>query len=59
METDAPARGGIEPSTIKRRGVGLRGYDPARAFPGFTLFAPNRSPERRRQRNGTTNDLSP
>jgi hypothetical protein len=30
----------IEPSTIKRRGTGLRGYDPARAFTGFTLFSP-------------------
>jgi Arylsulfotransferase (ASST) len=35
-----PAPEGIEPLTIKRRGTGLRGYDPARAFPGFTLFAP-------------------
>jgi hypothetical protein len=34
----APAT--IEPNTIKRRGVGFRGYDPARACPGFTLFAP-------------------
>ena len=32
---------GIEPVTIRRRGVGFRGYDPARAFPGFTLFAPS------------------
>ena len=31
---------GIEPNTIKRRGVGFRGYDPDRASPGFTLFAP-------------------
>jgi hypothetical protein len=30
----------IEPITIKRRGVGFRGLDKARAFPGFTLFAP-------------------
>jgi hypothetical protein len=30
----------IEPFTIKRRGVGLRGYDPDRAFAGFTLFSP-------------------
>ena len=35
-----PAQTGIDPMTIKRRGVGLRGYDPDRAFPGFTLFAP-------------------
>src|SRR5947209_2308485 len=38
--TVLPARTGIEPLTIKRRGVGLRGYDPDRAFPGFTLFTP-------------------
>jgi hypothetical protein len=36
----APAQTAIEPITIRRRGVGLRGYDPDRAFPGFTLFAP-------------------
>ena len=36
----SPAQGGIEPNTIKRRGVGFRGYDPDRAFSGFTLFAP-------------------
>jgi len=30
----------IEPVTIKRRGVGLRGHDPERAFAGFTLFSP-------------------
>lgn len=30
----------IEPNTIRRRGVGFRGYDPARVSPGFTLFAP-------------------
>jgi hypothetical protein len=30
----------IEPITIKRRGVGLRGHDPGRAFAGFTLFSP-------------------
>jgi hypothetical protein len=30
----------IEPITIKRRGVGFRGMDRARAYPGFTLFAP-------------------
>jgi hypothetical protein len=27
-----PAQAGIEPITIKRRGVGFHGYDPARAF---------------------------
>ena len=31
---------GIDPITIKRRGVGFRGMDKARAHPGFTLFAP-------------------
>jgi hypothetical protein len=36
----SPAQGGIEPNTIKRRGVGFRGYDPDRAFSGFTLFTP-------------------
>ena len=36
----APAQEGIEPITIKRRGVGFHGYDQARTFPGFTLFAP-------------------
>jgi hypothetical protein len=35
-----PGKEGIEPNTIKRRGIGFRGYDPDRAFPGFTLFAP-------------------
>jgi hypothetical protein len=35
----------IEPNTIKRRGVGLRGHDPARAFPGLTLFAPDGKPD--------------
>jgi hypothetical protein len=31
---------GIERITLKRREVGFRGYDSARAFPGFTLFTP-------------------
>jgi len=31
---------GIEPNTIKRRGTGLRGYDPQRVSPGYTLFSP-------------------
>ena len=35
----------IEPNTIKRRGVGLRGHDPARSFPGLTLFAPDGKPD--------------
>ena len=34
-------RSPIEPNAIKRRGVGLRGYDPDRAYRGFTLFAPS------------------
>ena len=41
----SPAPMGIEPNTIKRRGVGLRGHDQARAFPGFTLFAPDGKPD--------------
>jgi Arylsulfotransferase (ASST) len=36
----SPVQTSIEPNTIKRRGVGFHGFDPARAFPGFTLFAP-------------------
>jgi len=38
--TGVSAAAGIEPLAIKRRSVGFRGYDPARAFAGFTLFAP-------------------
>jgi len=30
---------GIEPLTIRRRGTGLRGFDPDRASRGFTLFS--------------------
>ncbi len=30
----------VDQNPIRRRGVGLRGVDPARACPGFTLFAP-------------------
>ena len=30
----------VEPIKVKRTGVGLRAYDPDRACPGFTLFAP-------------------
>jgi len=36
----ASASEGFEPLAIKRRSIGFRGYDPAHAFPGFTLFAP-------------------
>ena len=39
-EAQPATANGIEPFTIKRRGVGLRGIDEPRAFPGFTLFAP-------------------
>jgi hypothetical protein len=39
--SSALADTGMEPNAIKRRGVGLRGHDPARAFQGFTLFAPS------------------
>jgi hypothetical protein len=35
-----PLAARIEPVTVKRRGVGLRGHDPDRAFAGFTLFSP-------------------
>lgn len=31
---------GAEPLKVKRAGVGLRAYDPERAWPGYTLFAP-------------------
>jgi hypothetical protein len=30
----------VEQNTTKRRGVGLRAFNPERASPGFTLFAP-------------------
>src|SRR5579862_5213614 len=30
----------VDQNTVRRRGVGLRALDPARACPGFTLFAP-------------------
>ena len=36
----SPSEPTIERLTIRRRGVGLRGYDPKRAFTGFTLFSP-------------------
>ena len=31
----------VEQVTIKRGGVGLRALDPAKAWPGYTLFAPS------------------
>jgi hypothetical protein len=40
----SPAPIGIEQSTVRRRGVGLRGHDPARAFNGYMLIAPNTQP---------------
>src|SRR5713101_6687316 len=40
----SPAFVTIDPNTIRRRGVGFRGYDPRRASPGFTLFAPLSGP---------------
>lgn len=43
VQSPRPAAGvprTIDPNTIRRRGVGLRGYDPARTSPGSTLFAP-------------------
>ena len=47
MKMDAVAQERIEPNTIRRRGVGLRGHDAARAFPGFTRFAPDGKPDRK------------
>src|SRR6202035_2533210 len=45
--TSRPLQGGqqtptaaVEQNTAKRRGVGLRAFNPERAAPGFTLFAP-------------------
>ena len=40
----SPASVTIDPNTIRRRGVGFRGYDPRRASPGLTLFAPLTGP---------------
>ena len=36
----AAAATNIDQNPIRRRGTGLRGFDPSRASPGFTLFAP-------------------
>jgi hypothetical protein len=33
-----PAEAGLEPIRLKRAGIGLRAWDPERAFNGFTLF---------------------
>ena len=38
--SSAPPVTTIDQNPIRRRGVGLRGIDPARACPGLTLFAP-------------------
>jgi uncharacterized protein (UPF0248 family) len=35
-----PTKAIIEQNSVKRRGVGLRAFNPNRASPGFTLFAP-------------------
>ena len=35
-----PTEAVVEQNTTKRRGVGLRAFNPERASPGFTLFAP-------------------
>jgi hypothetical protein len=35
-----PIMATVEQNTTKRRGVGLRAFNPERASPGFTLFAP-------------------
>jgi Arylsulfotransferase (ASST) len=40
QQSATPAQAAIEPNTIKRRGAGFHGYDQARTFPRFTLFAP-------------------
>ncbi|HTK29324.1 MAG TPA: aryl-sulfate sulfotransferase [Vicinamibacterales bacterium] len=36
----ATAPAAVDQNPIRRRGTGLRGLDPARAWPGLTLFAP-------------------
>jgi len=40
MATGQPTMA-VEQNTRKRRGVGLRAFDPGRACPGFTMFAPH------------------
>lgn len=40
VDQPAPPAGGVDQNPIRRRGVGLRGLDTARACPGLTLFAP-------------------
>jgi hypothetical protein len=37
---DSPARGAVDQNPIRRRGTGLRAFNPAKASPGATLFAP-------------------
>src|SRR5262245_53603401 len=41
MQNDQQSMAMIEQNTCKRRGIGLRAYNPERAYPGFTLFAPH------------------
>jgi hypothetical protein len=53
-----PARTRIEPNTIKRRDVGLRAYDPARAFPGYRLFAPDGKPDNKKSMSSTCKEMS-
>jgi hypothetical protein len=50
VKTGTPASERIEPLAIKRRSVGFRGYDPARAFAGFTLLAPTGNTKKTGQR---------
>src|SRR5713226_6706913 len=40
----SPASFAIDPNTVRRRVVGLRGYGQRRACPGFTLLAPGTAP---------------
>ncbi|WP_211167958.1 PH domain-containing protein [Pseudanabaena yagii] len=30
----------VDQNTVRRRGIGLRAYNPAKAFNGYTLFTP-------------------
>jgi len=30
----------VDQNTVRRRGTGLRAYNPAKAFKGYTLFTP-------------------
>jgi Arylsulfotransferase (ASST) len=46
QSSDSPARGPVDQNRVKRSGTGLRGYDPDRAWPGYTLFTPTASTNR-------------